>query len=190
MSPQMKTTRGGLQRPARYRSVQWPMVLVLTLVWWALWGSYSAFSFVGGVVVAVGVCLVFPLPPLRMQVRLRPWAFVVLVARFHWDVLVASVQVARVTLFPPKDLTSALVEVPLRTESDFVLTVVAQLASLVPGSVVVEVHRASHTLYLHALDVSDEADIEDVRRRVLAQEDRVLNAFGGPEEHTLTEVDR
>ncbi|WZH51304.1 MAG: Na+/H+ antiporter subunit E [Nocardioides alkalitolerans] len=177
MSPQMKTTRSGKQRPARYRSVQWPMVLVLTLVWWVLWGSYSLFSLLGGVAVAVSVSLVFPLPPLRMRVRVHPWALLVLLARFLWDVLLASLQVAWLTLFPPKPLTSALVEVKLRTDSDFVLTVVAELLSLVPGTVVVEAHRASHTLFLHAIDVTDEAGIERVRRDALEQEARVHRAF-------------
>lgn len=174
----MKTTRSGKQRPARYRSVQWPTVLVLTLVWWVLWDTYSAFSLVGGVVVAVTVCLVFPLPPLRGRMRLRPWGLVVLLARFLWDIVVASAQVTWITLFPPKPLTNALVGVKLRSESDFVLTVVAELVSLVPGSVVVEVHRGSHTLFLHAIDVRDDAGIEAVRRRVLAQEERLVAAFG------------
>lgn len=178
MSPQMKTTRSGRVRPARYRSVQWQTVLVLTLVWWVLWGTYSAFSLVGGVLVAVGVCLVFPLPPLRGRVRLRPWAFLVLVARFQRDIVVASVEVAWITLFPPKPLRNALVGVTLRSQSDVVLTVVAELVSLVPGSVVVEVHRGSHTLFVHAIAVADEAGVEEVRQRVLAQEERVVAAFG------------
>ncbi|MDT9593339.1 Na+/H+ antiporter subunit E [Nocardioides zeae] len=178
MSPQMRTTRSGKQRLARYRAVQWPMVLLLALVWWVLWGTYTPFSLLGGVVVAVLVCLVFPLPPLRLEMRLRPWPLVVLVARFHFDIVVASVQVAWTTLFPPKPLTNALVGVRLRSESDFVLTVVAELVSLVPGSVVVEVHRGTHSLFVHAIDVRNDDDVEAVRQRVLAQEKRVVDAFG------------
>lgn len=181
MSPYTRTNRRGDVRPVRYRAVQWPMVLWLTLFWWVLWGTYSPLSLVGGVLVAVTVCLVFPLPPLRLNVRARPVGIVVLVARFLRDVVVASIEVARVALLPPKDLRSAIVAVPLRADSDFVMSVVAVLVSLVPGSVVVEAHRGSHTLYLHVLDVRSEDDIETVRQRVLAQEARVLRAFGaGP----------
>ncbi|WP_211225907.1 Na+/H+ antiporter subunit E [Nocardioides alkalitolerans] len=182
MSPQMKTTRSGRQRPARYRSIQWPMILVLTLVWWILWGSYSALSLVGGVLVAVGVCFVFPLPPLKMRLQFNAWAAVVLLGRFVFDVFRASAQVAWLTLFPPKPLMNALVEVRLRSRSDFVLTVVAELVSLVPGSVVVEAHRSSHTLFLHSIDIRDQEGIDRVRANVLAQEDRVVRAFGGLEE--------
>lgn len=164
------------------RTVQWPMVLWLTLLWWALWGSWSLLSLVSGVLVAVVACVVFPLPPLRVSVRVRPIALVVLVAWFLIDVVRASLQVAATTLRPPRDLRNAIVRVPLRTDSDLILTAVAEMVSLVPGSVVVEAHRPTHTLFLHALDVRDRADLEAVRSRVLAQEERIVAAFapGGP----------
>lgn len=164
----------------RRRAVQWPAVFWLTLVWWVLWGSWTALSLVSGVLVAVAVCLVFPLPPLMVKVRIRPVAVVVLLARFLLDVVVASVQVAVTVVAPPRDLRNAIVRVPLRTDSDLVLTAVVEMVSLVPGSVVVEVHRPTHTLFLHALDVRDEADLERVRRSVLDQEDRIVRAFATP----------
>lgn len=177
MSPEVRTSRRGRTRPARYRAVQWPMVAWLTLVWWVLWGSYSALSLVGGVLVAVAACWVFPLPPLRMRVRVHPVGLAVLLGRFTVDVVVASLQVARTTLLPPDPLRNALVEVRLRTESDLVLTAVAELVSLVPGTVVVEAHRGSHTLFLHAID-TDGSGVEAVRAMVWAQEARVLAALG------------
>ncbi len=176
MSPYTRVTRSGQVRPRRYQAVQLPTVAWLTAVSWVLWGSYTALSLVGGLLVAVLVCVVLPLPPLRLGVRVRPVGFVVLVARFLVDVLVASVQVARITLVPPRPLRNALVGVRLVSESDIVLTAVAEMVTLVPGTVVVEAHRASHTLYLHAIDVQDERAIEAVRARVLEQERRVLRA--------------
>lgn len=177
MSPETRTSRRGRTRPARYRAVQWPMVVWLTFVWWVLWGSYSLLSLVGGVLVAVAACWVFPLPPLRMRVRLHPIGLVVLVGRFAVDVVVASLQVARTTLAPPDPLRNALVAVRLRTESDLVLTAVAELVSLIPGTIVVEAHRGTHTLFLHALD-TDRDGVEAVRDMVWAQEARVLAAVG------------
>ncbi|GAB3250075.1 Na+/H+ antiporter subunit E [Alteromonas gracilis] len=178
MSPRTKETRRGRIRILRYRAVQWPMVVWLTLVWCVLWGSFTGLTLVGGALVGVVVSYVFPLPPLHMRVRIRPVAMVVLLVRFAADVVVASVQVSRTTLFPPAELRNAMVRVPLRTESDIVLTTVAELVSLVPGSVVVEAHRASHTLFLHVLDVRSEADLDRARERVWAQEERVVRAFG------------
>jgi multicomponent Na+:H+ antiporter subunit E len=174
----VRQRRDGRFRPSRVRSVQWPMVVWLTLVWVLLWGSWTPLSFVSGVAVAVVASVVFPLPPLHVHVRIRPVGVVVLVGRFVADVVVASLQVAAITLRQPRDLRSAIVKVPLHTESDLVLTATALMTSLVPGSVVVEVHRSTHTLYLHALRVRDEAELEQVRWTVWRQEQRILEAFG------------
>jgi multicomponent Na+:H+ antiporter subunit E len=179
VSPYTRTTRRGRERPRRYQAVQWPMVVWLTLVWWVLWGTFTPLSLVGGVLVGVLACAVLPLPPLRIGARPRPLALLALVGRFLLDVVLASLQVARVTLFPPRPLRNALVAVRLRSQSDIVLTAVAEIVSLVPGTVVVEAHRSSHTLYLHTIDVPDEAAVERARERVLDQERRLVRAFGG-----------
>ncbi len=178
MSPQLKTRADGQVRPARYRSLQLPMLLWLTVVWMALWREVSITTVVGGFVVATIGCLLFPLPPLRLDVRLRPLALLWLVVRFGADVVVSSVQVAWVVLRPRRPLRNAVVEVTLRTPSDFVLTIVAEMTCLIPGSLAVEAHRSTHTLYLHVLDVGDRAGAERFRERVLDQETRVVRALG------------
>jgi multicomponent Na+:H+ antiporter subunit E len=156
--------------------LQWPMILWLTLVWAALWGSVAPLILVSGVLVGVVVSLVFPLPPLRAAPRIHPWGVLVLVGRFVVDLVVASAQVVWVTL-RPGTVRSAVIEVDLTTDSDLVMTFTAQLVSLVPGSVIVEARRSTHTLFLHVLDVTDETQVDDARKRVLAQEQRVLRAF-------------
>ena len=162
----------------RHKLLQVPVLLWLTLVWLMLWRDFSLGNALFGFVVALVVCLVFPLPRLRMQLRVRPLALAWLVARFLFDVVVSSLQVARAALGPTKNLRNAVVEVHLRTPSDFVLTVVAEMICLIPGSLAVEARRSTHTLFFHAFDVKDEAGVEAFRQRVLDQEVRVVRAFG------------
>jgi multicomponent Na+:H+ antiporter subunit E len=163
------------------------MLAWLTVVWVALWGDISVFTVVGGFLVATIGCLVFPLPPLRLDVRIRPLPVLWLVVRFAADVVVSSVQVAWVVLRPSRPLRNAVVEVNLRTPSDFVLTIVAEMTCLIPGSLVVEARRSTHTLFLHVLDVGDRAGAERFRTSVLAQEMRVVRALGGHVAHLNSE---
>jgi multicomponent Na+:H+ antiporter subunit E len=168
-------------RPARlgrFGLLQLPMLGWLTVVWVVLWGSLSPLTVLGGFLVAVVACLVFPLPPLRLAMRVRPLPLLWLVLRFAVDVVVSSVQVARVVLRPARPLRNAVVEVNLRTPSDFVLTVVAEMTCLIPGSLVVEARRSTHTLFLHVLDVGDQEGVERFRQGVLDQETRVVRAIG------------
>lgn len=161
----------------------WTVLAWLTFVWVALWGRWSAFDVVAGLLVAVVVCLVFPLPPLHLHLHVRPLWLGWLVLRFLGDVVVASAQVTWVTLRLHHRPRNAIVEVSLRTPSDFVLTVVAEMTSLVPGSLVVEARRSTHTIYLHVLDARDQAGVERMRRAVLATERRVVMAFGSDTTH-------
>ena len=183
MSPQLKTRRNGQVRPARYRSLQLPMLLWLTVVWVALWGDLSLITVLGGLLVATIGSLVFPLPPVRLDVRVRPLPLLWLVVRFAADVVVSSVQVAWVVLRPGRPLRNAVVEVNLRTPSDFVLALVAVMTCLIPGSLVVEARRSTHTLFLHVFNVGDLAGVERFRQSVLGQEKRLVRALGRHVDH-------
>jgi multicomponent Na+:H+ antiporter subunit E len=160
----------------RRSAVQWPTLVWLTVVWVLLWGEVSVGNVLAGLVVALVVSLATPLPPIAAGSRLRPVACARLVARFAVDVVVASFQVG-VQAFRPRPPLSAVIGVRLRSASDLYLTLTAELCSLVPGSIVVEAHRLTGTLYLHVLDVGGPDGIEAARRRVLEQEERVLRAF-------------
>lgn len=174
----------------RLRMVQPFTVLWLTLVWVALWRDLSVANVLAGLVVALAVSLVFPLPRLKVGGRLHPWHLFLLLARFLRDAVVASFQVAWLTLQFWRRPRSAVIGVRLRSDSDLVLTLVAELSTLVPGTLAVEARRHTHTVYLHVLDLGDDT-VEDFRERALAQEDRVLEALGlapGPHD-TATETE-
>lgn len=168
---------------SRLRAVQVGVIAWLTVVWAALWGDLAPGTLVVGVVVGVVVCLVFPLPPLRMHLRVRPLRLGWLVLRFLGDLVAASAQVAWVTLQLRHQPRNAVIEVSLSTPSDFVLTVVAEMVSLVPGSLVVEARRSTHTLFLHVLDARDLAGVDRMRAQVHALERRVVLAFGAETAH-------
>ncbi len=181
MSAQTRTRRDGSVRPSRYRALQPLPLLWLTLVWVTLWGEITWLLVVSGLVVAVVMSVVFPLPPLQIESRVRPLALARLVAVFAVDVVRASFEVTGVVL-RRRGVRNAIVEVDLTSSSDFVLTGVASMLSLVPGSVVVEVRRSTHSLFLHVLDVPDVAAAEQFRAEALAVEQRFLAAFEPVEE--------
>lgn len=176
MSPELKRRRDGSLRPSRRRAVQPLAIAWLTLVWITLWGAVTPVLLVGGVLVSVIMSLTFPLPPLHREVNVRPVRLVLLVLRFLLDVVRASIQVTGVVL-RRRPVRNAVVAVDLESDSDFVMTGVAAMLSLVPGSVVVEARRSTHTLFLHVLDVPDRAAAEAFRAEALAVEQRFLATF-------------
>lgn len=183
MSPVVKERRDGRVRPARHRALQPSALIWLTLVWVALWGDVSVANILSGAAVATVVSLVFPLPPVRMRLRVRPLRLGWLVVRFLYDVLVASIEVAWITVTLRRPPRNAVIEVNLLTPSDFVMSMVAEMVSLTPGSIVVEARRSSRTLFLHVLEVGDDEGVERARRTTLALERRVVLALGADTAH-------
>lgn len=173
-----ETTAG----PATRLRHQIPLLLWLVLVWNLLWGTWSWANLISGTVLALAVTLVLPLPPVVGGTRVRPVPLLVFVGAFLLDLLLSAAQVAWQTIRPRGIRRSAIVSVQLRTDSDLLMTIVAEATALVPGSLVIDMDREQQTLAVHLLHVRDAADVERQRASVLRTEERVVRAFGSAEE--------
>src|SRR5699024_6530034 len=81
---------------------------VLLAVWLALWGRISVPLVVIGLLLAVLVLVLFPLPPIEFSFGLHPWRASVLLARFAADVIAASLQVAYLAVRPRPPTTDVV----------------------------------------------------------------------------------
>lgn len=165
--------------------VQWGSLALLTIVWVMLMGQITFGNIVAGVLVASAVIVVFPLPPVATGIRPHAWGIVVLVARFLWDLTVASIQVGWLTVRPGRTVHGVVVDLRLRTNNQLLQTITSQMVGLVPGTVVVDMDSQSRLLTLHMLDIGSREEAEEVRRRVLAQEARVIRALDPDPESVL-----
>ena len=161
---------------------QLPLLLWLVLVWNLLWGTWSWANLLSGILVALGVTLLLPLPPVVGGARVRPVALVRFLVHFVVDLVSSGALVAWQTVRPTGIDRSAIITVQLRTDSDLLLTILTESLTLVPGSMVIDLDREHRTIALHILHVRDEGDVERQRDAVLAEEDRVVRAFGSPDE--------
>jgi multicomponent Na+:H+ antiporter subunit E len=154
------TVRWSLGRPRVLR------VLWLTLVWVLLWGTFSWANVLGGLVVAVAVLVLFPLPAVTSGGRLRPLGLLRVVLDVARDLAVSSVQVAWQSVRPGPPIRSSIVAVQIEEDSELLMALLVECLSLVPGSVVVEASAAERTLWAHVLGADDEAAVERFRRQV------------------------
>ena len=164
------------------RRPQLRMSIMSAVIWVLLWGDLSLANLVSGFLLGLLITWVFPLPPIDFHGRFRPLGVLRLVTRFAVDLVRASFEVSIIAIRPRYVPRGAVIGVQLRSHSDLYLTLTAELASLVPGSLVVEAHRLTGMLYLHVLDVRISGGVEAARQAVLDQEERVLRAFASDEE--------
>ncbi|MFE9693170.1 Na+/H+ antiporter subunit E [Micromonospora sp. NPDC005806] len=154
----------------------------LVAIWLLLWGDFSWGNLLGGIVVGAAVLLFFPLPPVTFGGRIRPGALLLLAVTFVGELVSASVHVAAIAVRPRCRPRGAIIAVPLRVRTDLNLALTAEVISLVPGTLIVEVDRDHGLLYVHVLDVRGPEDLTGSRERILAVERRIVRAVGSPEE--------
>ncbi|MBD8702419.1 MULTISPECIES: Na+/H+ antiporter subunit E [Frigoribacterium] len=176
------TGRPSRREVGRSLARQMPLLIGLVVLWMCLWSQFTVLAFVTGVAVALLVTRVFFLPPVELSGRFNIWYALVFLAHFVVDLVRASVQVAWQAVGPRGVHSNAIVAVQLHTRSDFIMTLVAEAISLVPGSLVVEADRERSILYLHALGVSDADEVEAVRSGVLVVEKRIARVLGSTDD--------
>lgn len=163
-----------------------PLLVALVALWMLLWGTVSWLSVVSGIVVALVVTRIFFLPPVELSGRFNVFWFAVFALRFAVDLVRASAEVAWQAFRPRGVRHNAVVGVQLATRSDFITTLTAIAVSLVPGSLVVEVDRDGGLLYVHAIAVDDERQVERVRAQVRSVERALVRALGSRAEMERT----
>ncbi|MGJ3561114.1 Na+/H+ antiporter subunit E [Streptomyces sp. INA 01156] len=107
----------------------------------------------------------------------RPLAIGRLLIALLTDLIVSGTAVAWQVL-RYGETSAAIVEVPLRVDSDLLITAVAEFTTIAPGTLVVEIDRRRQRLYVHTIPVHDEADIARRREAVQSVERRVARAVG------------
>ncbi|MFC0028258.1 Na+/H+ antiporter subunit E [Micromonospora chaiyaphumensis] len=175
-APAPAVRRGGRRRDQAV-ALGW-----LVAIWVLLWGDLSWGNLLAGLVIGAAVLLFFPLPPVTFGGRLRPGALLVLAVTFAGELVTASLHVAAVALRPGFRPRGAIIAVPLRVRTDLNLALTAEVISLVPGTLIVDVDRDRGVLYAHVLDVRRPEDLADSRERILAVERRIVRAVGSPAE--------
>ncbi|GAA4551888.1 Na+/H+ antiporter subunit E [Pseudonocardia xishanensis] len=160
---------------------RWPQILWLTIVWVLLWGRVSPTIVVGGVLTAAVVTALFPLP-LAARLPLRPRPLLQLVGFLLMDLVRSGWQVSVETLRYGPRSRAGIVAVPLLTDSERIITVIAGAAALTPGSFVLQIDRPGRLLYVYALGLRSAADAEQVRGQMRRLQEIVIAAVGVREE--------
>nr|WP_239541983.1 Na+/H+ antiporter subunit E [Microbacterium aurum] len=155
-----------------------PFFLWLIALWMLLWGQFTVLAAVTGLVVALFVTRVFRLPPVELSGRVNLWYGAAFVVMFFFAVLRGSLLVAWQTINLARYPGTAIIAVPLRTDDDLIMAHVGVTASLIPGSLIVDVDRDRRILYLHVIGVSSDRDVEAQRASVQRWEERIVRAVG------------
>jgi len=151
--------------------------IFLSLVWMALTGTFTFANFVVGFAISsAALWLIGSQGEVSFIVYIpRVFRFVGLFFFFLWELLLSNLRVAREVLTPGYQMRAAIIAIPLDAQSDLEITVLANLITLTPGTLSLDVSADRKILYIHAMHVHDvERFRNDIKVRL---ERRVMEVF-------------
>jgi multicomponent Na+:H+ antiporter subunit E len=137
--------------------------LTLTFVWVALTGSFNLLNFLFGYV--VGYFL------LRLSLGASSHRYFLFIPRllsfmmyFLTELIKANIQVAIDVVTPPFYMTPGIVAVPLAAKTDAEISLLANLITLTPGTLSLDVSDDRSVLYVHVMYLKDaETFVEEIK---------------------------
>jgi multicomponent Na+:H+ antiporter subunit E len=146
--------------------------ILLAFVWAAVTGRFNLSNVVVGIV--LGYAVLFVAQPLMGPSNyFRRIHHAIAFAFFYvWQLVLANLRVASDVMTPGARARPGVLAIPLEAKSDAEITMLANLITLTPGSVSLDVSSDRRFLYLHAMYIDDVDQYrEDVKtsfeRRVL-----------------------
>ncbi|QYO77905.1 Na+/H+ antiporter subunit E [Devosia salina] len=141
------------------------LVVILALIWAGISGNFTGLNLVfGGLIGGVAVLVLREaLASPRTLRRVR--RVVSLTLLFVYELMVSAVRVAIVVVRPDisKAVRPAIIAFPLTVKSDAEITLLANMITLTPGTLSVDVSADKSVLYVHALHMDDrKAMIADI----------------------------
>ncbi|WP_417769389.1 Na+/H+ antiporter subunit E [Stappia sp.] len=149
--------------------------ILLALAWGAVTGSFAEANLLFGFLLGT-----FGLYIIREQVGTgrytrRLWQIISLALLFVYELLLSALRVAVIVLRPKIDLKPGIIAYPLTVDRDFEITMLANLITLTPGTLSVDVSEDRKTLYVHCIDVPDkQSTIDDIKNGF---ERKILEVF-------------
>lgn len=135
--------------------------VLLAFVWMFLKVSYDPVSFLVGYFFGLLIIFTFRRFFHSRFYLLRVIAVLNLILIFIKELLLSNIAVLKVILKPKLDIRPGIFALQTDLKEDWEITVLANLITLTPGTLVVDVSHDNKTLYIHAMDLEDAQEAID-----------------------------
>ncbi|WP_179318065.1 Na+/H+ antiporter subunit E [Winogradskyella helgolandensis] len=129
--------------------------ILLTFVWVALTGSFAFLNFLFGFAIAFVILWVINIKREDTKYFKIVPKIIAFFFFFSYELIKANIQVAYDVITPKFYMTPGIVKVPLDVKTDIGITLLANLISLTPGTLSLDVSDDKKVLYVHSMYISD-----------------------------------
>jgi len=137
--------------------------ILLSLVWLALTGKFTAENLGLGFLIGFIVIAITARAWGKNPYAGKAWLIVKFILYIIWEIIVSSVKVAIDVLRPRITTKPGVIAIPLEKDTDLEITILANLISLTPGTLSLDVSSDKSTLFVHTMFADD---IEGLRKTI------------------------
>lgn len=146
--------------------------IMLGLVWISLTGDFSGGGLLTGFVFGYFVLALIA----RMSGEMSGYVHKIpqvagFVLFYMGEIIKSNLRVAYEVLSPTHKMQPGVIGLPLEAESDAAITILANLITMTPGTLSLDVSNDRKMLFIHAMYINDEdtlrKDLKNLERRVL-----------------------
>ncbi|MFN3800444.1 Na+/H+ antiporter subunit E [Belliella pelovolcani] len=129
--------------------------LLLSLIWVAITGAFTVENFVFGFALSFFLLWITATDRRDNKYFNRIPKLIGFVFFFLYELIKANIEVAYDVITPRHYMEPGIVKIPLDAKSDLEITLLANLISLTPGTLSLDVSDDRKVLYVHAMYVKD-----------------------------------
>ncbi len=150
--------------------------VILALTWCAASGAVTLHNFVVGFLVGYAILSVQPEITRSRTYGKKMYHIVAFAVYFILEVIIGALDVAAAVLWPFRKLQPGIVAVPLDTRSAAEHTLLANIVTLTPGTMSIDLSADGKTLYVHVLNMeSPEAVRKSIKNGLEARLIQLFN---------------
>ncbi|WP_028309813.1 Na+/H+ antiporter subunit E [Desulfitibacter alkalitolerans] len=133
--------------------------LGIAFVWTLLQAEYTPLNFLVGYVLGLVVLFIFRGQLKEKLYIYKWWAVLVLLVIFIKELIIANFIVIAQVLRPRLNIKPGIIAYPTELETGAQVTILANMISLTPGTLSMEVSPDNKIIYIHVFHIDDEESI-------------------------------
>ncbi len=134
------------------------MNIMLTFVWVALTGNFDLINFLFGFLLSFGIMWLISRSSGDTRYFTLMLKVIAFIGFFLKELIKANIQVAYDVITPRFHMTPGIVRLPLDAKTSVEITLLANLISLTPGTLSIDVSDDQKVLYVHSMYISDKEE--------------------------------
>lgn len=129
--------------------------IILAFVWMFLNGDLYFLNFVEGFIIGFVILLMSTYSETSRRYFIKFFRVINFILYFIYKLIVANFKVAYDVITPKHRMNPAIIAVPLDLKSDIGITILANVITLTPGTLSLDVSNDKRILYVHAAYEND-----------------------------------